>query len=407
MRTLGILLRKEFLQIFRNRGMLPILFGMPFIQLMILAFAVTYEVRDTPVSLVDDDRSWVSERLVDRLEASGYFRIVSRPGSMDLAGEDIRYARSKMILHVPRDFERDLRTTSTGRLQIVLNAEDGAAAGVIQAYVMQVIAAVNREIQVEYLPVTAATATDGTAADLSAPAIGAGAGLGSSPVAGISVGSAPVAGGIRIVPRHWYNPALDYQTFMVPGILVLLVTLIGTFLSSMNVVREKEIGTIEQLNVTPIRKQDFLVAKLLPFWIIALVELAFGLVVARFVFGIPMLGSLPLLFALAGVYLLVMLGIGLWISTITDTQQQAMFVAWFIMVVCIMMSGLFTPIDSMPVWAQKVTLLNPIAYFIEIMRRVLLKGAGLADVKMQAGALVVYAAVMLTLAVRQYHKTTA
>ena len=397
MRILGILLRKEFLQIFRNRGMLPILFGLPFIQLTILAFAVTYEVRDTPVSLVDDDRSWVSERLVGRLEASGYFRIVSRPASMDLAGDDIRYARSKMILHVPRGFERDLRTVSTGRLQIVLNAEDGAAAGVIQAYAMQVIAAVNREIQVDYLPVNAAPAGDGAAADLGAAPVVAGAGL----------GSAPDAGGIRIVPRHWYNPALDYQTFMVPGILVLLVTLIGTFLSSMNVVREKEIGTIEQLNVTPIRKQDFLVAKLLPFWIIALVELAFGLVFARFVFDIPMLGSLPLLFVLAGVYLLVMLGIGLWISTITDTQQQAMFVAWFIMVVCIMMSGLFTPIDSMPEWAQKVTLLNPIAYFIEIMRRVLLKGAGLADVKMQAGALVIYAAVMLTLAVRQYHKVTA
>lgn len=397
MRILGFLLRKEFLQIFRNRGMLPILFGMPFIQLMILAFAVTYEVRDTPVSLVDDDRSWVSERLVDRLEASGYFRIVSRPASMDLAGEDIRYARSKMILHVPLGFERDLRTVSTGRLQIVLNAEDGAAAGVIQAYAMQVIAAVNREIQVEYAPVNAAAAADGAQAELGGAPVVSGAGLGSS----------SVAGGIRIVPRHWYNPALDYQTFMVPGILVLLVTLIGTFLSSMNVVREKEIGTIEQLNVTPIRKQDFLVAKLLPFWIIALVELAFGLVFARFVFDIPMLGSLPLLFALAGIYLLVMLGIGLWISTITDTQQQAMFVAWFIMVVCIMMSGLFTPIDSMPVWAQKITLLNPIAYFIEIMRRVLLKGAGLADVQMQAGALVVYAAVMLTLAVRQYHKVTA
>jgi ABC-2 type transport system permease protein len=183
--------------------------------------------------------------------------------------------------------------------------------------------------------------------------------------------------------------------------------MIGTFLSAMNVVREKEIGTIEQLNVTPIRKSEFLVAKLMPFWIIALAELAAGLVVARLLFDIPMLGSLWLLFGLAGVYLVVMLGIGLWISTVTETQQQAMFLAWFIMVIFILMSGLFTPIDSMPRWAQLTTRLNPIAYFIEIMRRVMLKGAGLVDVQVQLWALVGYAAVVLTLAVRQYRKVTA
>lgn len=388
MRTIGILLQKEFRQIFRNRGMLPILFGMPFIQLMILAFAVTYEVRDTRVSLVDDDRSYVARLLVDRMEASGYFVVASRPASLALAAEDLHYARSRMILHVPRHFERDLRTGGTGRIQITLNAEDGAAAGVIQAYAMQVIASVNREIQADFLPVALPDFDGG----LDVPA---------------GSGTVAPAAGIRLVPRHWYNPALDYQTFMVPGILVLLVTMIGTFLSSMNVVREKEIGTIEQLNVTPIRKHEFLVAKLLPFWLIALVELAFGLVLAKVVFSVPMLGSLLLLFALAGVYLLVMLALGLWISTITETQQQAMFVAWFVMVIFIMMSGLFTPIDSMPDWAQALTRLNPVAYFIEIMRRVLLKGAGLADVRFHALALAAFATVLLTLAVRQYHKTTA
>ncbi len=357
MRTIVVMMRKEFLLIFRNRAMLPILFVMPLIQLLVLAFAVTYEIRDTPVSLVDQDHSGVSRLLAEKLEASGYFTVATRPATLEAAGEDLQ----------------DLRTVGVARIQMILDAEDGAAAGVVQAYALQIVASVNREIGVDYMD--------------------------ASP--------GPRGDGIRIVPRHWYNPDLDYQTFMVPGILVLLVTMIGTFLSAMNVVVEKEIGTIEQLNVTPIRKSEFLVAKLLPFWLIALAELAVGLVAARVLFDIPMLGSLRLLFVLAGVYLLVMLGFGLWISTVTETQQQAMFVAWFIMVVFILMSGLFTPIEAMPAWAQALTRLNPIAYFIEIMRRVLLKGAGFADVRVQFGALVVYAVIVLSLAVRQYSKVTA
>jgi ABC-2 type transport system permease protein len=373
MRIVLILMRKEFLQIFRNRAMLPILFAMPIIQLLVLAFAVTYEIRSVPISVVDADRSTVARDLVEKLEASGTFVVASRPPDLRSAGEDLLRGRTEMILAIPRGMERDLHTVGTARIQMILDAEDGAAAGVIQAYATQIIATLNREIQVDFRP---------TAPPASHPRI-------------------------EVAPRHWYNPALDYQTFMVPGILVLLVTMIGTFLSAMNVVREKEIGTIEQLNVTPIRKSEFLVAKLMPFWIIALAELAAGLVVARILFDIPMLGSLWLLFGLAGVYLVVMLGIGLWISTVTETQQQAMFVAWFIMVIFILMSGLFTPIDSMPRWAQLATRLNPIAYFIEIVRRVMLKGAGLADVQVQLWALVGYAAVMLTLAVRQYRKVSA
>jgi ABC-2 type transport system permease protein len=194
---------------------------------------------------------------------------------------------------------------------------------------------------------------------------------------------------------------------MVPGILIVLVTMIGAFLSAMNVVREKEIGTIEQLNVTPIRKYQFIIGKLLPFLVIALFELAFGLVIARVLFDIPMLGSLPLIFALATVYMLVVLGIGLLISTFTDTQQQAMFLAWFFMVVFILMSGLFTPIESMPPWAQELTRLNPVAYFIKIMRRVLLKGAGYESVVNEFVALVLYAIIVLSLAVRQYRKVSA
>jgi len=380
MRTVLIMMRKEILLIFRNKAMLPIMFVMPIIQLLVLAFAVTYEISDTPVSLVYPERSSVGDLLVEKLEASGYFSVVSRPPTMDAAEDDLLRGRTDMILNIPADLDRDLRSGGAARIQLIYDAEDGAAAGVVQAYASRIIVDLNEEIQVNF----------------------ADAG-GIVRVAGSSIQTP----GIQIASRHWYNPALDYQTFMVPGILVILVTMIGTFLSAMNVVVEKEIGTIEQLNVTPIRKGEFIVAKLLPFWMIALVELAIGLVIARLVFDIPILGSVPLLFFLAGVYLLVMLGIGLWISTVTHTQQQAMFVAWFIMVVFILMSGLFTPIEAMPPWAQMLTKLNPISHFIEIMRRVMLKGAGFGDILSQFWALVGFATVVLTLAVRQHRKVTA
>jgi ABC-2 type transport system permease protein len=175
----------------------------------------------------------------------------------------------------------------------------------------------------------------------------------------------------------------------------------------MNLVREKEIGTIEQLNVTPIRKQELIIGKLTPFWILGLIELAFGLVIAKVVFATPTEGSILLIFGAAAIYLLVVLGIGLFISTVTNTQQQAMFIAWFIIVVFILMSGLFTPIESMPVWAQQLTVVNPVAHFIEIMRRVMLKGANFKAVWPLLGILALYGAVVLTLATRTYSKTTS
>lgn len=375
MRTIRFLLQKEFLQIFRNRAMLPIIFVMPIVQLLVLANAATFEVKNTRVGLYDEDRSGTSRRLVSELAASGYFKVEREALAAEPLDEALLRGEVRMILHIPSAFERDLRLGRPAPVQIILNAEDGATAGVVQAYLTQILARFSREIRAEVVQ----------------PAEGA-------------ASRPPV---IAVTPAFWYNPDLDYETYMVPGILVILVTMIGTFLSAMNVVREKEIGTIEQLNVTPIRKGHFIVGKLLPFWILALVELAFGLVVAWLVFRIPMLGSLPLVFAMAGLYLLGMLGLGLWISTVTSTQQQAMFIAWFIIVIFILMSGLFTPIESMPLWAQRLTAVNPIAHFITIMRRVLLKGAGFGAVQAPFWALVAFAAAMLTLSVRQYRKVSA
>ncbi|MEA3452235.1 MAG: ABC transporter permease, partial [Bacteroidota bacterium] len=206
--------------------------------------------------------------------------------------------------------------------------------------------------------------------------------------------------------QFWYNPELNYKTFMVPGILVILVTIIGLFLSAMNLVKEKEMGTIEQINVTPIKKHQFIIGKMIPFLIIGLFDLALGLFLGKILFDIPMIGSLWALFFAASIYLFLILGVGLLLSTISDTQQQAMFLAWFLMIIFILMSGLFTSTDSMPMWAQKLNFLNPMQYFIKIIRMILLKGSGLADIKNELYILFGYGIAVFSIATLKYRKTT-
>ena len=199
---------------------------------------------------------------------------------------------------------------------------------------------------------------------------------------------------LLVVPLH-----------IIVGILVLLVTMLSLFLSSMNIVREKEVGTLEQINVTPIKKHQFIIGKLFPFWVIGLMVLTVGLTIAKLVFNVPILGNIFLIYGFTSIYLILILGIGLFISNHTETQQQAMFIAWFFTVIFILMSGLFTPIESMPNWAQKVTLLNPIRYFVEVIRMVMLKGAGFSDIKNQIAIITIYAFAINGFAVWSYKKT--
>ena len=212
--------------------------------------------------------------------------------------------------------------------------------------------------------------------------------------------SAPVQIPLRV-------PPFATRRLVVPGLLAVLVTIIATSIGSMNIVREKEIGTLEQLNVTPITRGQFIASKLLPFWLIGMVDLALGLTVGWLAFGIPARGSLLLVFGAAAIYLVVALGIGLWVSTVAETQQQAMFLSFALNMVYLLMSGLFTPVQSMPVWAQWVAELSPVKHFIVIMRAVLVKGAGPLDVQMPILILAVYGVVVLGFAVKQYSKTTA
>lgn len=370
-RILRVLLRKEYLQIFRDKVMLRQMILMPFVQLLLLANAATFEVKTAKVYLVDRDQSAASRALVNKFHASGRFAVVGASPSMDLADVAMLSRDAGMILSIPAGFEDEIVRTRTGSVQLVFNAEDGALAGVTNSYAQQIIAAYAGEIGATLRPVAA-----------------------ESP-------------GIEIRTRGWYNQDLDYKDYMIPGILVQLLTLIGTLLTAMNIVREKELGTLDQLNVTPIPRSSFIAAKLLPLWSIALFELAIGLLAARFIFDVPMRGSIVLVFFSACIYLVVALGIGLFISTTVDTQQQAMFISFFLILIYLLMSGLFTPIRSMPGWAQWIADVNPVKNFIEIMRAILLKGAGLADIARELGILAVSGVAALTLAIRQYGKTSA
>ena len=381
-RTLRFLLRKEFLQIFRDRAMLRLLIALPSLQLLVLSSAATFEIRRTRMYLVDEDHSSYSRGLVQRMVASGRFELAGASASPAAADERLLDRDVTTILRVPAGFERDLVRTGAAPVQLVFNAEDGAAAGVLRSYATRIIAAYAAEVGAELRP-TVRSVRAGEAAP------------------------APGQARIDVRTRGWFNPELNYRHHMVPGILVVLVTMIATAIGSMNIVREKEIGTLEQMNVTPVTRAQFIASKLLPFWLIALVDLAVGLLLARLVFGIPMRGSLLLVFGAAAIYLAAALGIALWISTVAETQQQAMFVSYAILMVYLLMSGLFTPINSMPRWAQWVAELSPVKHFIVIMRSVLVKGGDLASIQRPLLILTLYGAVVLTLAVRQYSKTTA
>jgi ABC-2 type transport system permease protein len=371
MRILRMLLRKEFLQISRDRLMLRQMFLVPIIQLLILSNAATFEVKSARMFVVDHDQSAMSRALVDRLRASGRFTIAGASPSMAEAQDAMLDRRAGVILAIPRDFERDVVRDRAARVQLVLNAEDGAAAGVTQAYAAQIIRRYAAELGAAGRPAARAT-----------PAVD-----------------------VRI--RPWYNPDLVYRNYMIPGILVQLVTVIGTLMTAMNIVREKEIGTLEQLQVTPLSRANFIAAKLIPLWIIALIELSIGLLLARWVFHVPLEGSLALVFFAAAIYLVAALGVGLWISTLVQTQQQAMFITFFVLMIYLLMSGLFTPVRSMPQWAQWMAEINPLKHFIIVMRAVMLKGSGLLEVGRELAILVAFGVAVLALAVRQAGRRTA
>jgi ABC-2 type transport system permease protein len=384
-RRVLVLARAEMLHVSRDRASLVQVILLPLIQLLLLSNVATFEIRRSPAYIIDFDHTSASRGVVSRLGSSGFFDIVGQSGSPDSANDAMLGGRATLVVTIPHDFERSLVRTGTAPIGLDVNAEKGSAAGIVQSYASQILSDYSRELSAEIHP----------------------------NLRTISAGSpdeqAPRAGMPRIETRiqSRYNPTLNYKHYMVPGILVALVTMIGTLLTAQNIAREREMGTLEQLNVTPITRAEFITAKLLPFWVLALVDLALGLLVGHLAFGVPIRGSVVLLLASAGVYLIVALAIGLLISTGVETQQQAMFVSFFILMIYLLMSGLLTPIDSMPHWVQVLSELNPVRHFVSISRAVLVKGAGFTDIARPLAILAVYGVAVLALAIRLYHKRTA
>ena len=375
MKTLRYLLEKEFKQIKRDRFLPRIIFLVPLMQLLILPFAANFEMRNINLGVIDHDHSVVSVQLVEKILSSGYFRLTDVSSSYDQAITSIESNESDLLLEIPAKFEQELGREGKADVLIAANAVNGTKGGMGSSYLTQIIQDFNRD-------------------------------------KGFT--SAAVSSGVRATAL--FNPHLNYKNYMVPGILVFLLTIIGGFLSALNIVSEKEKGTIEQINVTPVPKTLFLLSKLIPFWVIGFILLTIGAIVAWIIYGLLPVGNMGIIYGLlpvgnmgiiylfAAVYLIAFTGLGLAISSISSNQQQAMFTAFFFLIIFALLSGLFTPISSMPQWAQTITLFNPVRYFIEVMRMVYLKGSSFSDLSGHFIVVCLFAVLFNLLAVISYRK---
>ncbi len=370
MQRIAHMIRKEFRQVLRDRPMLAIIFVIPIIQLLVLSFAITTEVKHTRLMVADFDRSTVSRDIVRAFVHTDRFDLVGSTSDLREIREGMRRWDVQLGLVVPAGFSEDLRRGLIPQLQLVSDGVDGNSAGVAAGYARGILT----EFGVEQAKRRGNTAL----------------------TANLSL--------VSMEERMWYNPDLSSQQFMVPGIVVVLLTILPMMLSAMSLVKEKEIGTLEQLSVTPLRKYELLTGKLIPFLFLSYVELAIVTAVGVVVFGISMNGSYLLLALLALVYLSATLGLGIFISTITRSQQQAMFVAWFFMVFMIMMSGFFIPIENMPSVLQKLTYANPMRYFMFIIRDIFQKGSSMGFLLGDVVPLAAFGAGIFLLSILKFRK---
>lgn len=371
MRTIFYLIRKEFLQIFRNKFISKAIFAVPIVQMLILVPAVTFELKNIKVVIIDKDMTSESRGLISKLNGSAFFKVKYLTFSENEANDLLHRNKCSMIIEIPSGFGKDIITGKQGKLLATIDAVNASSAELSWAYLNGVIRDYNADLIKKNISTIQLT-----------------------PVSRIEINN-----------RYWYNEMLNYKYYMLPGILVILVTAIGFLLAGLNMVREKEIGTIEQINVTPVRKYHFIISKMVPFLLIGLVDLALGLIIGKIAFNIPFEGSILVMFLCSTIFMIAVLGLALFISTFSDTQQQYMFVAFFCMIIFILMSGIFTPYESMPMWAQDFNLINPVAYLMRINRMVMLKGSTIQDISRELYSLIIIAAAFTTLAVRRYRKT--
>ncbi|HJU44623.1 MAG TPA: ABC transporter permease [Vicinamibacterales bacterium] len=366
------LIRKELLELKRDPRLFSIVVLAPIVQLLVLGYAATTDVKDIPLVIVDADRSTASRELVQRFVTSQNFKLVEMLGSTSDIDPYLDGGEAWMAIAIPPDYGRKVASSRQTTLQIVADGTDANSTGVAMGYAQMLITG--------YVQDLVASAQPG----------------------------APAGGLVRPEVLVWFNPRLESREFMIPGIVALLLLVITTNLSAMAIVREREIGTLEQLNVTPLARWELITGKMVPYVAIGLIDVVLVLTVALLWFEIPMRGSFVLLFGMCLIYLLTTLGLGLFVSTISSTQQQAMMTSiFFFLLPMVYLSGFIFPIANMPQWIQTLTYFIPLRYFLEIVRGIFVKGVGLEILWPQALSLFAWGAAMLTLATLRSSKRLA
>jgi len=372
MRTLYFLLEKEVLQILRNKGILRMLVLAPVIQLILMPLAADYSVKNISIAVVDHDHSTVSQKLIEKITSSDHFKLTCYDASYMEALNRVEEDKADLLIEIPAGFERNLVRENSQKLFITINAIEGTKANLGGGYLQSIIRDYNAEVRMKWIPPS----------------------------------SAPNRGQIiSIASTNWYNPYMNYRLFIVPGILVSLLTAMSSMQAAFNIVQEKEQGTIEQINVTPIKKHIFILGKLLPFLVLSTIVFTLGLGVGKLFYNIWPVGHFSVLYISLIIYLFAMLGMGLLISTYSETQQQAMSLSFFFTMIFNMMSGMFTSLDSMPAWARFVSNFFPPSHFIKIMRMVVMKGSGLGDIQSDLLWMFGIGMFLTTWAVLNYRKT--
>ncbi len=376
-----VLIRKEFYQTFRDSRTRVLLFVPPLIQLILFGFAVNLDVENARMAWMDMDQTPESRDLLAAFQGSRYFRVTAIPGNDREIQDLMDHGRVDAVIRVLPGFARDIKRGNTADVQILVDGTNSNTASIVSSYAVQIVMGYGNRL-LEAPPKFS----------LSSPSAGGG---------GFSPSVIPV---LTAQSRVWFNPSLKSRAYFVPGVIAIVIGLVTMMLTAMSVVREREIGTMEQLMVTPIRSFELILGKLLPFAIVGIIDAAIVVIAALLIFGIPLRGSILLLFGCTVLYLLSTLGVGLFISTISHTQQQAMMSSFFFFVPAMLLSGFAFPIRNMPEIVQYLTYLNPIRYFMQIVRNVFLKGVGIASLWQEMTALLVFGVAILGLSVLRFQK---
>lgn len=358
------LIEKEFKLIARNKFLPRLIIIMPVVMMIILPFAADSEVRNINLSVVDADRTTVSAQLVEKISSSEYFDLVEYSSSYNAALDGVESGQTDIILEIPENFARDLVDKLAPNIHVSANAVNATKAAMGSNYINSIL----QSFVVETMPLA-----------IEPPQI-------------------------TVETQNRFNPMLNYKFFMVPALMVMLLTVMCSFLPAVNIVGEKESGTIEQMNVTPVGRITFILSKVIPYLIIGFLVLTISFGVAYLLYGLVPVGSVLTIYAGAFLFILTILGLGLLVSNFSSTLQQSMFVMFFFLIIMLLLSGLLTPVESMPSWAQNITVCNPLTYFIRIMRGVYLKGSTIADIDDELYVLAGFAVFINTWAVTSYHK---